>query len=75
MQSIRIFLVFLFINLGLLQNVCKRRQVIFDQLVAAYGILQKQVVKLTREKEAQQTRIAELKGESLPILPVRPLPG
>ena len=53
----------MFINLGLLQNVCKRRQAVFDQLVAAYGILQKQVAKLTREKEAQQTRIAELTGE------------
>ena len=49
--------------LSLLQNVCKRRQVVFDQLVAAYGVLQKQVAKLTREKEAQQTRIAELTGE------------
>ena len=61
--------------LGFVQNVCKRRQAVFDQLVAAYGTLQKQVAELTREKEAQQTRIAELKGESLPISPVQPLPG
>ena len=61
--------------LGFVQNVCKRRQAVFDQLVAAYGTLQKQVAKLTREKEAQQTRISELEGESLPSFPVRPLLG
>ena len=61
--------------LGLLQSVCQRRQVVFDQLVAAYGTLEKRVVKLTREREAQQTRIAELAGEPLADLACPALPG
>ena len=60
---------------GVLQNVCRRRQVVFDQLVAAYGTLEKRVVKLTREKEAQQTRVAELTGEPLADLACPALPG
>ena len=55
--------------------MCQRRQAIFNRLLAAFGALQKQVAKLTRDKEAQQTRISELEGESLPSFSVRPLPG
>ena len=55
--------------------MCKRRQAVFDQLVAAYGTLQKQVAKLTREKEAQQTSIAELTGEPFADLACPALPG
>ena len=61
-------------NLGLLQNVCQRRQAIFNRLLAAFGALQKQVTKLTRDKEVQQTRISELEGEFLLASTVRLLP-
>ena len=54
--------------------MCQRRQAVFNRLLAAFGALQKQVAKLTRDKEAQQTRISELEGEFLPAFTVQPLP-
>ena len=55
--------------------MCKRRQAVFDELATAHGILQARVGKLTREKETQQTRIAELTGEPLADLACPALPG
>ena len=74
MQSGRIYSVAL-LTLVFLQNVCRRRQAVFDRLLAAYGVLQKRVAGLRRDKEAQDARLAELEGKSLPISFVRQLPG
>ena len=54
--------------------MCQRRQNVFNRLLAAFEAPQKQVAKLTRDKETQQIRISELEGKSLPSFSVRPLP-
>ena len=74
MQSGLIFSVALLTRV-LSQSVCRRRQLIFDWLLAAYGILQKKVADLRRTKEAQDTKLAELEGTPPLILCVRHFPG
>ena len=55
--------------------MCRRRQLVFDRLLAAYGVLQKRVADLRRTKETQDTRLAELEGMPPPISFIRTLPG
>ena len=74
LQSGRIFFLAL-LTFVFLQNVCQRRQLLFDRLLAAYGILQRKVADLRRTKEVQDTRLAELEGMPPLILSVRHLPG
>ena len=74
MQLGRIFSVAL-LTLVFSQSVCRRRHLVFDRLLAAYGVLQKRVADLRRTKEVQDTRLAELEGMPPPILFIRPLPG
>ena len=75
MQSGRIFSLAV-LTFALLQNVChRRRQVVFDRLLAAFGILRKKVADLERTKEVQGARIAELEGMLLPSSSIRYLPS
>ena len=72
-QSGRIFSL-VSLTLVSLQSVCQRSQVIFDRLLAAYGILRRKVADLERTKEVQDARIAELEGLFLPSSSIRRLP-